>query len=270
MRLIKPTELDGKTGPDLAHAEEIWIATHKNDVRKAINDQRNYVHQEVHTLIDALFKKEKGNTLPNLEEMKLIVMRDNMDDSADKNECAKLTLLFIEHWRTLMPKVAGHWAWSPNKREYHLLSYGMQDPEDLESDYLVSPSDEAFLLVLWENCYKKWTYLDECRKTKEQPNPKDPKMDTPYSSSKSGQKKFGGWTKEGIQKYDQYLKEIVQNRNTNSDFLKSLEDEVLNEIRKIEKTQEREDSRKSKKKKSGTKKGDFDDISDDENDMDDW
>ncbi len=270
MGLIEPTDLDGKKGADLAHAEEIWIATYKNDVRQAINNQRNYVHQELHTHMEAIFRKGEGSTMPNLEEMQQIVFRDNMDDECDKNVKDKLCALFIEYWRTLMPKVAGHWSWSPNKREYYLLSFGKQDREDPEADYLVSPSDEAFLVVLWENCYAKWAYLDECRRNGTQPDPKDPKMITPYSSSKSGQKKFGGWTKEGIEKYDKYLKDIVENRKTNKAFLTALEGDTLAAIRSLEKTQEREDSRKSKKKMKGRIAGDFDDIPDDENDMDDW
>ena len=73
MGLIQPTDLDGKKGTDLAHAEEIWVATYKNDVRQAINNQRNYVHQELHTLMEAIFRKGEGSTMPNVEEMQKIV-----------------------------------------------------------------------------------------------------------------------------------------------------------------------------------------------------
>ena len=152
--------------------------------------------------MEKTLKDGKGDTMPNVEEIQKIVFRDDMDDEADKDQKDRLCELFIEHWRTLMPKVAGHWAWAPNKQEYHLISFGTQDPEDLASDYLVSPSDEAFLVVLWENCHKKWAHLDECRKNKTQPDPEDTRLVTPYSSSKSGQKKFGGWREAGIQKYD--------------------------------------------------------------------
>ena len=216
------------------------------------------------------FKKGKGDTMPNVEEMQKIVLRDNMDDEADKDEKDRLCSLLIECWKTLMPKVAGHWAWSPNKREYYLLSFGKQDPDDSASDYLVSPSDEAFLVVLWENCHKKWVHLQECREKKMAVNQEDPRMKTPYSSSKSGQKKFGGWKKEGVQKCDQYAKEIVENHKTNKTFLSALEANALAEVQMLEKTQEWEDNKKSKKKKKGKIAGDFDDESDDENDMNDW
>jgi len=270
MEMIKPTDLDGKKGTDLAHAQEIWIATYKNDVRMAINNQRNYVHQELHTFMEKTLKDGKGDTMPNVEEIQKIVLRDDMDDAADKDQKDRLCELFIEYWRTLMPKVAGHWSWSPNKQEYYLLSYGKQDPTDSDSDDLVSASDEAFLVVLWENSYKKWACLEAHRQNGTQPDPEDSRLVTPYSSSKSGQKKFGGWKKEGIQKYNKYVQKIRKNHKTNKTFVTALESDTLQQIRMLEKTQEREDSKKSKKKAKARVKGDFDDIEDDENDMDDW
>ena len=42
MRNLELAEMEGLEGQELAEAEEIWIATYKDDVRQALNKQRNY------------------------------------------------------------------------------------------------------------------------------------------------------------------------------------------------------------------------------------
>ena len=105
---------------------------------------------------------------------------------------------------------------------------------------LVAASDEAFLAVLWMNCYDKWWYKEQCRRKspKEEPDPEASEMQTPYTDSKGGQKKFGGWNAEGIHQYQELLNQIKQNRTEQTEYIKAVEEEALEELRNARRYQE--------------------------------
>ena len=80
MQKLDLAEMEGLEGKDLAEAEEVWIATYKDDVRVALNKQRNYCQQELRGLMEQVFKEKKEDEFPNVGEMEALVMRDHLDD----------------------------------------------------------------------------------------------------------------------------------------------------------------------------------------------
>ena len=52
-------------------AEEAWIYDNQDLVRTSLNEQRNYVQQEVRELVYTYWKENKEAELPNVEEILL-------------------------------------------------------------------------------------------------------------------------------------------------------------------------------------------------------
>ena len=74
----------------------------------------------------------------------------------------------------------------------------------------VSANAEAFVMLLWENAEEKWKYMMRCQEKKTKPNMKSVKMETRYSSSKSGHNVFGGWDQAGRDRFEELTREISE------------------------------------------------------------
>lgn len=269
MEKLQLAEMDGLEGSDLVDAQETWKATFSKSVRTALNKQRNYVQQELRELMEKeVFQKGKEDEFPDEKQILDIAMRNKLDDATPKEERALYEKLFDNYWNILTPKVAGHFAWGPNKRHYELMSSGKEDDD---SENYVSPSDEAFLVLIWLNCYKKWRYRellkrDEPEKELEEDHDD---MKTPYTDAKGGQKIFGGWNEAGITKFRELEKAIKENRETEKKYIEEVEQQALERIRKVEKVAEKDASRKTKKRKKKVAAIE-EESTDDENDYGMW
>lgn len=227
----------------------------------AFQELREYMENEV-------FDKKLEAEFPNVEQMMNLVLRNKLDDATPDDERKLYEKLFDNYWNILLPKCAGHSSWGPNKRHYCLISTGELDDSDEDAVGLVSASDEAFMAVLWENCYKKWWYKEQCKRNKQDPNEEHEAMQTPFTDAKGGQKKFGGWTAAGIERYDALIELIEKNRKDQFDYIKAVEEVALERIQKAEEVDQND---QKKKKKSSAKSAIIDeDETDDENDYSVW
>ena len=263
-------EMEGLQGPELAEAQEIWIATYKDDVRRALNQQRNYCQQELRSVMEQAFKDGKAGEFPNVGEMEALILRDNLDDQTPEGARKEFEVKFDNMWNVLIPKVSGHHAWGPNKRHYGLLSFCSYVAEDEKEVPYVSPSDEAFLVTIWKNCYEKWYYKEQCRRDPEKEvDPKDKNMETPFTDPKGGQKRFGGWLKAGYDYYEEARGNIAKNRIDQKEYLQQVEQLALERIRKAENVDPEADKKKKATKRKAEEMED-DDETEDENDFDNW
>ena len=221
--------------------------------------------------MEDVFKNGKEAEYPNKKQIYDLALRNKLDDATPEAERLLHEKLFDNYWNVLLPKVAGHSAWGPTKRHYCLLSSGKVDDEDPESELLVTPSDEAFLCVLWENCYTKWWYREQCnRKTpNEEPKEDHKDMQTPFTDAKGGQKKYGGWNAEGINRYDRLCAEITKNRTDLKQYIEDVEKGALERIQEANDVTDK-DANKKKKKKKRKSAGIFEEETDDENDYSAW
>ena len=273
MEKLTLSEFEGLTGASLIDAQEIWKANYKAEVRQALNKQRNYAQQELRELMEeVVFAKNQEHLYPNEEEILVLCMRDKLDSKTPKEERERFETLFDNYWNVLLPKVSGHWAWGPTKRHYGLLSEMTIEDTDRDGVPRVSASDEAFLVLLWLNCFQKWWHREECRRMtpSEDPDEDHARYQTPYTDAKGGQMKFGGWNSEGVKKYEELLTMIKENRETQKKYVHQIEELALKRIRKVEKVEEKEASRKTKKKANSKKEEPDEDATDDENDYDAW
>lgn len=94
-----------------------------------------------------------------------------------------------------------------------------------EVSAFMTPSDEALGLLIMHNSYHYWTGQHEDivqriwvpKKGKKycQANPSNRPR---YTHDKTQKRRLGGWSKEGIQLYNQLLKEVVEDRKINQSF----------------------------------------------------
>ena len=159
MGMLTLKDHEGLTGEKLAKAEAKWVTDHREIVRRAINDWRNYVQGELQKWVKEALKSVDPNDfarIPTAKEMFDLIMRKGLgpkDPNLEYNQ-GKFDVV----WDESMSKVSGHGNWSKGKRHHGLMSFH-KPPNAGPDDTYVSTSDEAFLVTLWENYYDRWVYL---------------------------------------------------------------------------------------------------------------
>jgi hypothetical protein len=249
MNKLQLAEMDGKTGKLLIKTEEIWKEVHKDTVREAMNKQRNYVNGEVQKFVFGALCKDRTD-IPNIEEIKDLALREKLDDKTDDAVREDMEKKFVVYVSELLPRVAGATYWGPGNRNYHLPSSHMIEQDVPQgsglptSTYAVTESDEAYLVVMWENFYDKWTkqvekYKQSVEDHKEDPNVplfsvKNDKTDyeCEYTNAKAGSLKYGGWRAKGIEEYDKLCAKIKKNRVEEKKYLRAVEKVCLVTIQK--------------------------------------
>lgn len=89
----------------------------------------------------------------------------------------------------------------------------------------ITTSDEAFALLLFENYVEKWHAQHRHNCTKTEMTAKMPRMHGKYTSKKVGQAEFGGWSREGVRKFNINCMQIMADRL--SDKGQAAEQELL-------------------------------------------
>ena len=190
---------DGLAPNDRIDSEELWIANHKNEVRIAMNYQRNYVQQELRDFVVKVHDDGEEDMLPTVEEILMLLERKGLASGAKKET---MEAKFDVYWDKLIPKVAGHANWCPTKRHYSLLSTAttpsLKDEPDIPC---VHHTSEGFLVAIWEHCYPRWSYMCLQKRAKKPIDPDHADMaGKGYTTFSSGRKPLGGWTLVGRQR----------------------------------------------------------------------
>ena len=278
MQKLELAELQGLDLKERIKKEEIWKELHAPVVRESLNKHRNYVCGEIQKLVYEALCKDQTADLPNKKEIKQLMTRDKLEEDTEPALKADMEAKFVTYVNVLLPKVAGNKYWGTGTRHYQLPSSSYHDicvPEGSGLDptvEAVTASDEAFLVIVFENCYDKWEQQAAKYKKSVQDNQVDsrveifvPKTDKtdynlPYTNSKAGNLKYGGWKAEGIKKFDEYTAKIEKNRQTDGKYLKEVEEENLVRIQKKEGLIEAADKDAKKKNKKGKSEAAFADV----------
>ncbi len=197
-----------------------WSETYKKCIRDSLYAKRNYAASQIKACAWKLF--ENGETLPTVEEVRMCIRRTN-----DVNNPREMKL-FKWFWECLLPKVVGAVEWGPSVRYYNKIST-YKIPNDPKKRTLITPSNEAMILTLWENQFEKWHELwawsqDPANRGKKQTN-----RGGKFTSCEKGQCDYSGWSAEGIEAFNTYVEEAKAGRKT--DNRKLLETQTLNELR---------------------------------------
>lgn len=163
---------------------------------------------------------------------------------------------------------------NPTKRHYVLSSSATTEKwqrhnPHLNDGYLNDPSNDAFLIWVFENGYTKWKaslVLDDFKKELKATKPSvsdaefekqvdqeirrlGEKLDTPFTTANGGRAHYGGVTKKGMLRYQELVKAVVKNRKERADEIKEIEMKILKEVRARNNRDEIDRKRAAKKNK---------------------
>jgi len=191
-----------------------FIKDHAGTFSFILNDTRSYTQTGMKNAAFDYMTSNQTYDFPSNEEFLKILRRDQ--------DCNRE--LFAWWWEDFMPKAdasADHW----NKETKYFGCLSTAHPPDSPGEPYITPSTEAYAMLMIMNCRDKWPKLkaikdsssERCIYTKKKGAKAKPgarQIDTSadqdflgkYTRTDSGQKEFGGWTHEGLLKY----KELVQ------------------------------------------------------------
>jgi hypothetical protein len=185
-------EYEGLSGKALIVAEQLWCDENSDLVRTGLNEARNYAQSQCRTKAQKLLGL--GKYLPTPEEVLVCAMRG---DVGKTDQTMGIFDLYVDE---LIFCILGKPNWDVRFR-YHGCISTTYDPSWSGDVRRVSIGSEAFLVLMFENCYDKWQYMMEEKLAKRTPNKKHKRMQTPYTDALAGQNKYGGWNVAGKKRF---------------------------------------------------------------------
>ena len=225
---------DGKLTPEGAD----WVRTYEGTINKMLNDHRSYCQTAMKDVCTKMMKDYKLKELPTNEEFLKIIRRDEDVDM----------VLFEWWWDEYMPKACGSAkVWNKLTKYFGLMR--SHHPPACNNKVYITPSTEAWGMLLIENCRDRWPKLMKLKEkngdrivyyTKAAPENKpgvqyvnvkeDQDFVGKYTDTESGQIQFGGWSNDGLKRYKELRQLNQQARDLPT--TKNLENEILETLRK--------------------------------------
>ena len=232
-----------------------FASVYGKDITKVLNERRTNTASSLKKAFDK--RAAKKQTMPTPKQLSCVISRSRdllylevPEDASEAEEakimakCAKndeLRDFFDWYWDSLLPCVQGKFSWGHGMRYYHTISGG-HFPEDKTKKYVTS-SDEALVLLMYENYYKRWPYTFECSEKKEKIDQESPRYQVKWSDSTTGNSQWGGWSSEGRLRFREILKVIAKCRNKR--YNAKLEKQALKRIRTVKKLDKPRKGKKS-------------------------
>ena len=183
--------------------KDLFIATYSTHMKKVIFDRRSYIQTEYRKIY---FKcKKKGDHFPTVKELTKCVGRDIETDEDYK--------IFMYYCEEFLGKMVGASEWSIKTCCFTTISGAIrQNTNDIP---LISPSDEAFAVLVVDNCMDRWDNEDKDggARTVDAPKAKKTVANGKYTATDGGQSKYGGWSPEGLKKFNELKNMNEEARN---------------------------------------------------------
>ena len=189
---------------------------YSDKIKRAIFSKRNYTTAEEKKFYRKMWKA--GRSTLTVQDLMMCLQRKIVtDDDMDK---------FMAYWEDYLPKQVGASEWDRNTRYYTTISKAWRNDCKSHSMHLVTPEDEAFLVLSIENGVQRWK--------EEFDNPKPPKVVAEdgsevaedgaavaetnnhnglYTSTTTGQNQYGGWSEKGLHLFKQYVEMNIEAQN---------------------------------------------------------
>lgn len=142
----------------------------------------------------------------------------------------------------MLMKVAGKHLWDKKIRHHGTVS------KAVEQEYgkaAILPGTEAYLYTLFLGMESKWKYIASCHVESTTVDRESDEFQCPYTEAKGGQQKWGGWTKEGRDKYKEVEQEVKDARE--QDHVDAVEEACLKRLRAKHGYDEAKKKKKAKK-----------------------
>ena len=176
----------------------------------AINEKRKNIQSALQKVYTKRFKE--GLYMPTYKEIREIVLRKGLDyidterkdGETDDQYHKKVKLakenernrkIFVWYWLEVLPVAVPKGKWGIKMRFFGTISG--HAPLDNPNDKYITDSDETLIVVMWENCSKRFPYVAKCKRDNVAYDQTNPNYQTRWSNSLAGQNKFGGWNDDG-------------------------------------------------------------------------
>jgi hypothetical protein len=219
---------------------EAFVSTYSKIMRRQIFDRRSYVQTEFRKIFRKLWTNREQN-FPSVESLLKCLQRNIETDEEYE--------VFVFYCKELLSRVVGAAEWSKKSCCFKTMSSAMRQNTKIP---LISPSDEAFVVLVVDNCLERWTeerIAEDVRATGK--NPPKKAVNGKYTRCNAGQVVFGGWSPDGLKYYNDLLHLNKEARE--SPRCKIVEEKCLELLRKKHKVTAKtwEEQRKSRSKKRG-------------------
>ena len=152
---VKHMPLDYLCEDDPKHAtkKKNWMNLYENHVVKSINHMRNYVQGRMKDVAFDYMKHHNRDYLPSVEHIEKLVLRTaDLDDTNTQN-------LAFWWFHTMYGKASSSkYHFPAGMRPFFRISELNSDKSFGDAD--ITPETEAFLLVQYKSCRKKWIKLN--------------------------------------------------------------------------------------------------------------
>ncbi len=206
-----------------------------------INEKRTNIQSALQKAYTKRFSK--GEAMPTYKELRAVVLRKgleyiNTDRKEGETEEAynkKLALaqenernrdFFIWYWLELLPAGAAKGKWTKKIRFFGTITD--HAPLDNPEDKYITTSDETLIVLMFENCSKRFPYVAECKRKNVVPDKNHADYQARWSVSAAGQNKFGGWEDDGRARFVELRRKIGAAKQ--KDHVQDLESDILKEI----------------------------------------
>jgi hypothetical protein len=193
------------------------IQTYMRPIKKANFERKTYVANEMKKEFERL-KKEKQK-IPTVEDISKCLTRTVESEEEYK--------VFMWYWDVLLSKMLGVKEWEDSVKYYTTISAAKS--ADNTDERMVSVSDEAMVLLLWDNHLERWESNWEFTHDPANAGKKVQRTNGKYSRNDSGQQKWGGWLPEGYIQFNKYFG-MVKEARKNKDSLE-VEQKCLDMLR---------------------------------------
>jgi hypothetical protein len=199
--------------------EDEFVRVYKTCVVGSINSKRSTCEQAGARIVKELLVRW-GYTEGDVEEPYSLTTLCRLRQSVTALEKEAFQWFIGE----FVASVSGAKVWG-RKKYYYRVSEAVIDKGSEE--LVVTVSDEAFAILLYENYIHKWItrYHTERRGEKG-----DKKIKGKYTSSVMGHCLYGGWSAEGVARFNELCGIVDTDRR--STVAKKAEDEVLHALRR--------------------------------------
>ena len=165
---------------------------------KVINVKRGDVQSGLKKAYEA--RVAAGLSVPTPSQLGKVIRRVGLDfDPEDPDKNAEQREWFLWYWEHLLSKVGGKATWGHTIRCYGTIS--KHAPPDNPKKKYITSSDEALVLVLYENCGQRFPYTAECMAAGTKPDQNHVRYQSRWSNARAGQCKWGGWNLDGRVRY---------------------------------------------------------------------
>ena len=207
-----------------------FVAAYGETVCKALNNSRSDAQSGLKKEYERLVTN--GEAVPTPAQLKTVILRKGINfDGEDPQKNAQERHWFLWYWQFLLPKVCGRARWGTSIRNFGTIS-GHAYPGSPKRKY-VTPSDEALVLVLFENCGQRFPYTAECLKNGKKVDKKSERYQSKWTNAAAGQAKFGGWSFQGRVRFQEIQAKVKTARQKNRSV--ELEKWALVEIQRLNK-----------------------------------